>query len=421
MSLSPITSYISPSVPASLVKPTAAASFIEDEPSRRPTFTRRPVPSSDWRRFCACAGPCDDQPMTPICRMPSKALVSKGNRWRPPATMVSSRSAILTTRVSNTLEVKLISQILGLSWIVFLQRPVKKGERAELSTRMVAAPCREVSPPEGADRRSGVLPVALGAPSRVLVAIRSAQRRIDERIGDPAGNGLDFPVSSAPDVAQDDIGLDAVDPRQSPYQPVEATLAQPRLERHRCVAEDVDAMAAAIGFLGQPAGAFQRHVRQRDLQGRAQLRLEFHEAREGLAKEFLDALATVGDRRGRLAHRAEAEIDHRRDHLAARREIAVGGGARYACMLGDLGDRGDLALAEKDARMFKQESARPPFRSLPAVRLFHSAALVCELHANEAVGVSAGFSLSRPCKARPVPAWTGPCSAQKIMALWREL
>ena len=108
MSLSRITSYISPSVPFSLVKPTAAASFIEDEPSRRPTLTRMPEPSSDSRRFCAWAGPCDDQPMTPICLMPSKALGSSGNRWRPPATMVSSRSAILTTRVSNTLEVKLI-------------------------------------------------------------------------------------------------------------------------------------------------------------------------------------------------------------------------------------------------------------------------------------------------------------------------
>src|SRR5262249_3531777 len=109
MSLSRITSYISPSVPFSLVKPTAAASFIEDEPSRNPTFTRIPVPSSDSRRFWAWAGPCEDQPMTPICLMPSKALGSFGKRWRPPATMVSSRSAILTTRGSNTFEVKLIA------------------------------------------------------------------------------------------------------------------------------------------------------------------------------------------------------------------------------------------------------------------------------------------------------------------------
>jgi hypothetical protein len=131
----------------------------------------------------------------------------------------------------------------------------------------------------------------------------------------------------------------------------------------------------------------------------SELRLVFPEAWESLAEEFLDALTPVGDRRGRLPHRAEAEIDDRGDHLAARREIAVGGGARYARVLGDLGDRGDLALAEKDARMFEQEPARPPFR--PLDRLFHSAAFVCELHANETVGVCAAGSLSRPCKARP--------------------
>ena len=74
MSLSRITSYISPRVPLALVKPTASASFIDDEPSRSPTLTLMPVPSSDSRRFCACAGPCDDQPMTPICLMPVERL-----------------------------------------------------------------------------------------------------------------------------------------------------------------------------------------------------------------------------------------------------------------------------------------------------------------------------------------------------------
>jgi hypothetical protein len=112
MSLSRMTSYISPSVPLALVKPTASASFIEDEPSRRPTLTRMPVPSSDSRRFCAWAGPWEDQPITPICLMPSNALGSSGKRFRPPATMVSSRSAILTVRVWKTFEEKLI-EILG--------------------------------------------------------------------------------------------------------------------------------------------------------------------------------------------------------------------------------------------------------------------------------------------------------------------
>ena len=50
--------------------------------------------------------------MTPICLMPSNALGSSGKRLRPPATMVSSRSAILTMRVWKTLEEKAIGQFL---------------------------------------------------------------------------------------------------------------------------------------------------------------------------------------------------------------------------------------------------------------------------------------------------------------------
>jgi hypothetical protein len=114
MSLSRITSYISPKVPLALVKPTASASFIDDEPSRRPTLTLMPVPSSDSRRFCAWAGPCEDQPMTPICLMPSNALGSSLKRSRPPLTMVSSRSAIFTVRVWKTFEEKLMG-VLGLN------------------------------------------------------------------------------------------------------------------------------------------------------------------------------------------------------------------------------------------------------------------------------------------------------------------
>ena len=106
MSDSLITWYISPSVPSSFVNPAASASFIEAEPSRNPTVTRMSEPSSDSRRFRACAGPCDDQPMTPIREMPPNALGRRGNRWRPPATMVSSRSASRMVRVSNTFEVK---------------------------------------------------------------------------------------------------------------------------------------------------------------------------------------------------------------------------------------------------------------------------------------------------------------------------
>ena len=75
-----MTEYISPRVPSSFLNPTASASFIEAEPSRSPTVTRMSEPSSDSRRFWACAGPCDDQPMTPIRDMPSKALGRRGNR-----------------------------------------------------------------------------------------------------------------------------------------------------------------------------------------------------------------------------------------------------------------------------------------------------------------------------------------------------
>src|SRR6266404_1657009 len=81
-------------------------------------------------------------------------------------------------------------------------------------------------------------------------------------------------------------------------------------------------------------------------------------------------------------------------------------------MVGDFGDRGDLALAEKQTRMFEQAPARPPFGPLRFDGLFPSAAFVCELHANETVGVSAAVSLSRPCKARPVPASTRPWSTK---------
>ena len=80
MSDSLMTANISPSVPFSSVKPALRASAIDELPARRPTFTLMPVPSSESRRFCACAGPCDPQPMTPICLTPANALGSSGNR-----------------------------------------------------------------------------------------------------------------------------------------------------------------------------------------------------------------------------------------------------------------------------------------------------------------------------------------------------
>src|SRR5260221_13951885 len=73
--------------------------------------------------------------MTPICLMPSKALGSRGKRWRPPATIVSSRSAILTTRVSNTFEVKLIAGLSICARIDWISWPGAKGRQDGLARR----------------------------------------------------------------------------------------------------------------------------------------------------------------------------------------------------------------------------------------------------------------------------------------------
>ena len=94
-----MTSNMSPSVPSFSVKPAARASAIDSEPLRKPTTTLMPVPSSDSRRFCACAGPCEPQPMTPICLMPASAFGSRLNRCRPPRRKLSSTpsSSIVST------------------------------------------------------------------------------------------------------------------------------------------------------------------------------------------------------------------------------------------------------------------------------------------------------------------------------------
>src|SRR5262249_11439757 len=73
----------------------------EAEPSLRPTLTLISVPAKESRKFCACAGPCEDQPITPICRMPANALGSSGKRCRPPRTIYSSVSARRIFSFSN--------------------------------------------------------------------------------------------------------------------------------------------------------------------------------------------------------------------------------------------------------------------------------------------------------------------------------
>src|SRR5450759_1639295 len=85
-----ITLNISPNVPSVSEKPAALASVSDSDPVRRPTATRTPVPASDSFRFCAWAGPCEPQPMTPICEIPASAFGKRGNRLRPPRRKLSS-------------------------------------------------------------------------------------------------------------------------------------------------------------------------------------------------------------------------------------------------------------------------------------------------------------------------------------------
>src|SRR4030095_2758847 len=65
-----------------------------------------PVPVRDSRKFCACAGPCEPQPITPICCMPANAFGNNAKRSLPPRTIRSSVSPRRITWVSNTLELK---------------------------------------------------------------------------------------------------------------------------------------------------------------------------------------------------------------------------------------------------------------------------------------------------------------------------
>mmetsp|Transcript_29706 Transcript_29706/g.62495 ORF Transcript_29706/g.62495 Transcript_29706/m.62495 type:complete len:201 (+) Transcript_29706:1039-1641(+) len=98
--------YISPSVPFFSSKPAARAKSIEDDPGRRPTFTLISVPSRDSRRFCACAGPCEPHPITPICFTPLSAFGKSGNRLRPPLTTCSVESCMVISSIGKTSEVK---------------------------------------------------------------------------------------------------------------------------------------------------------------------------------------------------------------------------------------------------------------------------------------------------------------------------
>jgi hypothetical protein len=119
-----------------------------------------------------------------------------------------------------------------------------------------------------------------------------------------------------------------------------------KLRRQRCdgVLEDAHAVAAPVGFFFQQPGAFQRALLQRQLRGRAQLRLELGEAWKGALEQLAHAVAPARRVRRALAHRAQRGIDHRSDEGAAGAEIAIGGGTRHRRAHRNLGHRRDVAL-----------------------------------------------------------------------------
>src|SRR3989344_7846116 len=96
-------SSISPAVPLSVVKPTLAASANDLLFLRSPMTTLMPRRSSESRRFCACAGPCELHPRTAVCLTPLRASARSGNLSRPPTTTSSVVRASLIDFVPNTL------------------------------------------------------------------------------------------------------------------------------------------------------------------------------------------------------------------------------------------------------------------------------------------------------------------------------
>mmetsp|Transcript_9514 Transcript_9514/g.28871 ORF Transcript_9514/g.28871 Transcript_9514/m.28871 type:complete len:242 (+) Transcript_9514:1365-2090(+) len=102
------TSNTSPSVPSLAEKPVASASAHEGDPLRRPMATGmlRPAVAIESLRFCACAGACEPQPMTPIFLMPSNAAGRPVSLSWPPRTMYSSCPANVTSSFWKALVLK---------------------------------------------------------------------------------------------------------------------------------------------------------------------------------------------------------------------------------------------------------------------------------------------------------------------------
>jgi hypothetical protein len=183
-----------------------------------------------------------------------------------------------------------------------------------------------------------------------------AQRGVDQRVRHPQRGAFDLAVGDAPDVLEHDVGLDAVDDRQCAVQPVAHSRRQRRGQRRDGVAQDAHAVAAAVGFLLQQPGTFQRPLLQRQLRGSAQLRLEFLEARERLHEQLVHTRAAVGVVAGQGAHGAQRAVDDRGDQRAAAGEVAVGRRARDLGPHRDLGHRRDVAgLADDVHRGVQQQ------------------------------------------------------------------
>jgi hypothetical protein len=166
---------------------------------------------------------------------------------------------------------------------------------------------------------------------------RVAQRRVDQRIGHPAGDLVDLAIAGTPDVLQHDVGLDAEQDRQRLQQPVEAGISERLAQRRRGAAEDGGAVAAPERLLAQFAGPLKCPVFQGKLHRGAQLRFEVAEARKHLGEQLVDAGPAAGTFGLEAAHRAEAFADDRVDELASARKVAIGSGARDTGRARDLG------------------------------------------------------------------------------------
>ena len=186
-----------------------------------------------------------------------------------------------------------------------------------------------------------------------------AERGVDQRVGHPERDALDFAVGQAPDVFQDDVGLDAVDDQERPVKAVACGYGHQRRKGLDRVLQDAHPVTAPVRFFLQQPGALERPLLERELRRGAQLRLELLEARKGLHEQLLHAFATARVVGSEGAQRPERAVDHRGDERAAAREVPVGGRTRKVQAHRGLGDRRDVSALPNDVhRRVEQEPER---------------------------------------------------------------